>query len=458
VLLWRVTCIAGASLVLASLLAILGGAADPPYVIEGAPTEVTFEEDVSFGDLNLYDVFADDDPEDENLAFSYFEVEHIHMDLDQSTGDVLITNEEDWNGQEEVVFRATDGRGYIADHAVTVNVLAVNDPPEALGKIPREVWCEGQSHQFNVSAFFTDADGDALYYYVHFDPEELYSITNRNDDHRNPLFDMVPVDPMFYGYLQVRFTAYDKDPETHPYEALSANHTAIFEVRGGERPPESVPQSPRSALITINETESVSFSIGDANHPISSGLRIKWTVNGELLADGHVTEFRYPSEPSYLTAGTYKVTAYIIDEIDYHAYRDPAWTLTIVNVNLPPEVDLVNERVRVDQEESIILNVTATDPDGDALTFHWFERTGKNRTKFIGEGQTFIFVNDLDPGEHQFRCEVRDGNDTVTSDWMTVTVEDPPSWSMTNVIALVTGVAVVWGIIIWLRFFHKKTY
>jgi hypothetical protein len=454
---WRVTVIAGSFLVMALVLSLLCAAADPPYVIEDAPTEVTFEEDGSTADLNLYDVFADDDPEDENLTFSVFEAEHILIDLDQPTGDVNITAEEDWNGQAEVVFRATDGRGDIADHTISVTVLAVNDPPRARGKIAREIWDEGETHQFNVSAYFTDVDGDALYYYAEIEPD-YFTITNMYDDHCNPLFDLVPLDPLFYGYLQVWFTAYDKDPETSPDEALSANQTAIFEVRGENSRPTVESYNPTESIITINETESVTFSIDEMTDIDSSNFHCRWAVNGEQLWDHQEMEFQYPLYPSYITAGTYEIAANAMDNLGAIAWNSPTWTLIVVNVNRPPEVDLLVTELTVTRGQDFTLNATAVDLDGDSLTFHWFLRTGKNRTKLIGEGRTLVYEKDLDPGEYQFRCEVRDGNDTVTSDWMTVTVEDSPTWSLINVLALVVGVAVVWGIIIWLRSFHSKAY
>jgi len=419
----RTTVIAGTILVLASVLSILGSAADPPYVMEGAQTEVTFDEDGSHDDLNLYDIFDDDDPEDENLSLSFSQVEGLDISIDQTSGEVNITGEEDWNGQVEAMFRAMDGSGYFADHGITVTVIPVNDPPEALGRIPREIWSEGDVHHFNVSQYFTDVDGDVLYYYAEPEPN-AFSFINAENDHRNPLFEIIPDDPMFYGYIQVAFTAYDMDPTDYPDEALSANITAVFEVESVNSRPTVISYSPSASVITINETESINFSIDEVTDPDSHYFKCSWVVDGFVEWGHQDLDFQYPIDPSYTTAGTFNIKAVVMDNLGGKAHNSPTWTLIIENVNRPPTVDLVIERTMVPYGNNITLNATGSDPDGDELTYSWYRLTGDNRTKWIGDGQSFVYEKDLASGRHRFRCEVSDGNDTVTSDWVVVTVDE----------------------------------
>ncbi|MCK4970457.1 MAG: hypothetical protein KAS77_08020, partial [Thermoplasmata archaeon] len=79
---WRTTGILGTILFLATILSIQGAEASPPYVRDGAPTEVTFDEDETFSGLNLYEVFADDDPEDARLILAYHQVEDLEISID----------------------------------------------------------------------------------------------------------------------------------------------------------------------------------------------------------------------------------------------------------------------------------------------------------------------------------------------------------------------------------------
>ena len=400
---WRVTTIAGAVLVLISALSLLGSAADPPYVFEDAPTEVTFEEDGSYDDLNLYDVFADDDPEDENLTFSYFEVEHITVDLDLSTGDVDISAEADWNGQEVVVFRATDGRGYIADHAITVTVLPVDDAPEARGKIARESWWEGNNHQFNVSAFFTDADGDALFYYMEWEPDAI-SITNRDNDHRNPLFDIKPVDPDFYGYLQVVFTAYDKDPDTHPDEALSANQTAIFEVRT-DRPPEMVTSfSPNTTEVHINETEALEFRVLGFSTTNVDDWRYEWKIDGVTVVDLGPPVFEFPTpsteDEAFNTSGEYKVFVTCHRDREYHDFEmwGVRWTVHVLDLNRPPVITFVTGNQTLSPGDEVHLQVVAHDPDVENLEYSWFRVSERDGNVEIGTSDRVTHTEELGKG------------------------------------------------------------
>lgn len=404
------------------LLAGLAMAASPPYVKEGAPTEVTFDEDGSYLDLNLSDVFTDDDPEDAKLDLTNVEAEGLDITINQTTGNVNITGEEDWSGQVEVVFRAMDGRGYFADHGITVTVLPVNDPPEPLGKISRETWWEGDDHHFNVSQYFADVDGDDLYYYA--DPEpDVYSFINAENDPRNPMFDLICQHLYFYGYIQVVFTAYDKDPAVHGDEALYALITAIFEVKGVNSPPKVIDFEPQSSTVNISEMESATFSILRVEDVDSSSFRYYWYVDGIEMRDHTSKEFQYPVHPSYMTGGVYMITVKVQDNLGGQASNTPTWTLFVKDVNRLPKVDLVVDQVRVPYKENIILNATGSDIDGDELTYRWYRLTEDDRAKGVGDGNRFVYGIDLPPGRHYFKCEVSDGKVTDTSDWMLVTVE-----------------------------------
>ena len=421
----RTISIIGLAMFASVLLAGQCIAASPPYIKEGAPTEITFEEDGSYLDLNLSDVFADDDPEDEQLDLTNVEVEGLDISINQTTGLVNISGEEDWNGQVEVVFRAMDGRGYFADHEVTVIVLPVNDRPDPVGKINRRSWNEGDDHFINVSHYFTDVDGDQLFYYAIIEPD-AYTCVNTDGDPRNPMFDLICQDPNFYGYLQVVFTAYDKDPAVHPDEALSTTQTAIFEVKGHCKPPEVVEWYPKAATITINETESQVFTVPqDLIYDVdSTSFKWYWFVNDVEMEDATGESFRYPIEPGYQDEGTYTIRCEIKDNLGEPALVSPSWTLHVIDINLLPSADLVVEQAMIPFGDIIILAAVGSDMDGDDLTYRWYRLTEDERAKGIGDGDSFVYKTDLPPGRHYFRCEVSDGKSTAETDWMLVTVEE----------------------------------
>ena len=418
----KTDCVAGLVIFVTFVIFLQWAAADTPYVKEGAPTEVSFNEDRTYLDLNLYDVFADDDPEDAQLDLTNFEVEGLYIFINQTTGLVDIYGDRDFHGQVEVVFRAMDGRGYFADHELTVIVLPVNDPPETVGKISRESWDEGDDHHFNISAFFHDVDGDDLFYFAKPQPDS-YTWVNADGDPRNPWFDIICQDPFFYGYIQVLFTAYDKDPAVHGDEALSAETTAIFEVTGENSPPRVTKFEPNTTDVEIKEMESATFKVLEVWDPDSAAFRYKWFVDGKE-AEGHTSdEFRYPLDPSYQTAGVYEVSVEVLDNLGERSWTPLVWTLTIIDVNRRPTVSLVVREVRVPYREVIILEATAIDLDGDDLTFRWFRLTEDDMSKEVGGGEWFVYGKDPEPGRHYFRCEVDDGKDPSMSDWMLVTVE-----------------------------------
>jgi hypothetical protein len=425
----RTKVIALVFLVATALIALQATAADPPYVREGALAEVSFDEDGYDTTLNLNDVFDDDDPEDGKLTYTYFEVEGVSITIDEATGEVNISGDEDWNGKVTVTFRAWDSREYFAEHRINVTVAPVNDAPEARGKIARESWRDGTDHQFNVSAFFTDADGDTLFYYVEWEPDAV-SITNRHDDHRNPMFDIVPVDPEFYGYIQITFTVYDKDPETHPEEALSANQTAIFEVKT-DRPPEMVTSFlPDTTEVHINETETMEFRVLGFSTTDVDDWRYEWRVDGVTVVDLGPPVFELPipanEDEAYNTSGEHEVFVMCHRDWEHPEYEmwGVRWTVHIHDVNRPPVITFVTGNQTLSPGDEVNLQVVAHDPDVEDLDYTWYRIRDRGGNEEIGTSDRVTYSEDLPPGRYSFQCDVGDGKDTTQSDPVVITVEE----------------------------------
>jgi hypothetical protein len=88
-----------------------------------------FDEDTVDSDwLNLATAF--EDPDGDPITWSVDPAPlHFVVGIDEATGQVTLTPEENWNGAEEITFYASDGE-LRASQKVTVTVLPINDIPK----------------------------------------------------------------------------------------------------------------------------------------------------------------------------------------------------------------------------------------------------------------------------------------------------------------------------------------
>ena len=127
--------------------------------------------------------------------------------------------------QFKLTVRVLDGSGAEARADVTVIITNVNEPPEAVGKIPDQTLDEGGgSVQVDVSSYFIDVDGDK---------PTLYSA--RSSDTRvvqaSVAGSVLVLTPVIYGSVAVTVTAWYPD-------GLSATHSVKVGV--SDRPQRAV--------------------------------------------------------------------------------------------------------------------------------------------------------------------------------------------------------------------------
>ncbi|MEW6063038.1 MAG: tandem-95 repeat protein [Nanoarchaeota archaeon] len=129
-------------------------------VFNGPISDVIFDEDTSLLNyFNLNSYFSDVDGD----ALSYFVNGNtsviITIDAD---GNVSFSALPDWNGQEQVIFTATDSSSATANsNLVTITVNPINDAP-VITSTPITIATEGVLYSYDVDA--TDVDLDNLTY------------------------------------------------------------------------------------------------------------------------------------------------------------------------------------------------------------------------------------------------------------------------------------------------------
>lgn len=254
---------------------------------------------------------------------------------------------------------------------------------------------EGESLVFSVSAI--DPDGDSLSYYWKINETSIGS--NYHSYTYNPDYNAA-------GFHElVIYISDGKD---------TVNQSWLVYVNDVNRAPIITNPFPNSDP-TINEGESQEFNIS-ASDPDGDIISYHWTVDGNSVGDNSNT---YTMLTDFDDEGTYVVMINVSD--GSLLYSTSQWTLYVGGVNHPPNINNYepSEKIEIFAGESQEFNVSATDIDGNPLTFQWFLNetlVGTNSSKYIYN------TTHEDEGHYNISLQVTDGEAIAMRSW-TLTVK-----------------------------------
>lgn len=253
-----------------------------------------------------------------------------------------------YNGPDSFTFKANDGLADSNVATVNITVNPVNDPP-ALIPIGNKATNEGELLEFTVAA--TDPDGDALAYSASNLP------TGSTFDPGTGKFTWTPGFDQAGSYPNVLFTATDNGSPP-----LSASETITITVGNVNRPPILTPIGNK----TVDEMQILQFTI-TATDPDGDGLTYGagGLPNGALFDPATQT---FTWTPTYAQAGNYVVSFTVTDNGSPAASASETITITVSNVNRPPVLAPIGDK-NTNEGELLQFTITATDPDGDTLTY-----------------------------------------------------------------------------------------
>lgn len=189
---------------------------------------------------------------------------------------------------------------------------------------------------------------------------------------------------------------------------------------------------PAAASMIILEGQGAQFGI-TATDPNNDPLSYAWTFNGRPQPISGPS-YNYTSNST--SAGEHRVTATASDGF---ADATREWTITVRNVNNPPTVASFSPAAScsVSEGESLLLAATASDVDGDDLTYVWV-MDGIVMTNGTGLSAEFPYEPDFRAnGTHLARVTFSDGPSSVAVNWSvlvkntnrapTVTNQTPPA-------------------------------
>jgi putative Ig domain-containing protein/cadherin-like protein len=241
---------------------------------------------------------------------------------------------------------------------ITGNVLDPTSSNHApvLGAIGNKTVNEGQLLQFTITA--TDADGNALA----FVGSSLPTGATLTDNHNGTAtFSWTPSFSQAGNYPNVTVTVTDNGS---PPLAATAQFTIT--VGNVNRPPVLA----AIGNITMNEGQVLQFNVsgtdpdGDALSFAASNL-----PTGATLTDHHNGTATFDWTPGFTQAGNYtNVTITVTDSGIPAQSASQSFTITVGNVNRPPVLGAIGNQI-TPENALLQFSITATDPDGDALSF-----------------------------------------------------------------------------------------
>ncbi|HIF9381380.1 TPA: Ig-like domain-containing protein [Photobacterium damselae] len=308
----------------------------------------------------------------------------------------------DFNGEDSFTVVVDDGNGGTDTITVTVNVTPVNDAP-----VGEDVTAETQEETAVTGQLIaTDVDGDNLTFKPGSDPTNG-SVTVNPDGS----WEYVP-NPDFNGEDSFTVVVDDGNGGTDTI-TVTVNVTPVNDAPVGENvSAETQEETAVTGQLTATDVDGDNLTFKPGNNPENGSV----TIN----ADG---SWEYVPNPDFNGEDSFTV---VVD--DGNGGTD---TIT-VTVNVTPVNDApVGENVSAETQEDTAVTgqLTATDVDGDNLTFKPGSNPENGSVTINADGSWEYVPNPDFNGEDSFTVVVDDGNggtDTITVTVNVTPVNDAP--------------------------------
>ena len=325
-------------------------------------------------------------------------------------------------GQYNVTIKSTGsfgvGNSRIVEITVGEDVVPQTNNPPSVEAGPAQVIPEGSEVRLNGSA--TDPDGDALtYLWSH----NSTALDIRFENATAPITTLTAPQVDSDIALTITLTVTDDDNATATSSAtititdIPATLTSeLQQVSTVTLDPVGTPGPRDIGRITLtSDTPGVIEASWVTPSETPAGYRISWAQVGDpYLTWTDSTGNAFPTDPSRTITGLEEGTEYKVKMRATYGGTSGDWsgeiTITVArSANSPPSVD-AGEPVAVREGAQVTLNATASDPDGDHLTYSWRH-----------DSSLEMILTDADSLAPSFTAPQVHGNTTIT---FTLTADD----------------------------------
>lgn len=188
---------------------------------------------------------------------------------------------------------------------------------------------------------------------------------------------------------------------------------------GTNTPPKLIDYFPLTDF-TINEGENLIFNIFAIDLD-GQNLSYGWYVDNIFVSTNSTN---YTFQTNYTSGGIYNITVVVSDG---ESNTTHLWSLTVINVNRPPEITnySVPTNLTLKENENLTFNISAIDLDDQNLTYIWYldnALVSTNNTIYT------LQTNYTSSGTHNITVVVSNGESNTTKSWLlnVTNVNRPP--------------------------------
>ena len=316
--------------------------------------------------------------------------------LSGTAPNLTYTPNPNYAGPDTITYTANDGTNTSNTATITITITPINDPPVA----DDDTATTQQDTPTPITLSATDPDGDPLTYTITSGP------TNGTLSGTAPNLTYTP-NPNYAGPDTITYTAND---------GTNTSNTATITITITEvnDPPVADDDS-----ITLDEdtTAPVTLSATDPDgdpltYTITSG-----PTNGTL--SGTAPNLTYTPNPNYAGPDTITYTA----NDGTNTSNTATITITITEVNDPPVAD--DDSITLDEDTTAPVTLSATDPDGDPLTYTI--TSGPTNGTLSGTAPNLTYTpNPNYAGPDTITYTANDGTNTSNTATITITITEVP--------------------------------
>jgi hypothetical protein len=201
-------------------------------------------------------------------------------------------------------------------------------------------------------------------------------------------------------------------------------------------------------LPVVNAREGERFVLALEATDLDGNLMV-WSDDSSLFTIGS-TNGSIAFTPIQSDVGTHHVTVTVSD--GHQGQASASFDIVVANVNDPPVIGNVAplSGTAYKQGEAVSFLASATDKDGDRLTFIW-----KEGSRELGRGSPFT-TSSLKPGKHTVTLVVDDGNTTVERQLEVVVREGEGGIGLMTILLVLAVVAAVVIVVVALAMRSRK--
>ncbi|MDQ9093204.1 S8 family serine peptidase [Pseudoalteromonas haloplanktis] len=316
----------------------------------------------------------------------------------ESGAEITLTPDADFAGSTEVTVTVADieSPADAASTTFTLTVEGVSDAPQAMVATEQMVVTEGDVVTLDASSS-TDADGDELT----FSWSGPGTIADSNSA-------MTTVSGLSAGEHTFTVTVSDGENESQATVVVSVVTTESRLVIAD------------ISDVTIDEDTTTEVEVSFEDLLGSDTMITAMADNAAIEVMGHESGSMLKVAPHANFNGAIEVTVMVAYKADPSAVAQTTFMVNVTAINDAPVVELAQEHIFVREDQVPTLSASASDLDGDSLTYSW-SGPGTLSTPNAASTQ----VSDLAAGEYVFTVTVSDGSTSVDKS-MQVSVTEAP--------------------------------